>query len=534
MYNPRDPGLGGPAKKNAALVDFLWCWGFAIFPQRGDEAAYTFEELALTPKRIRHNNHLNNFDMIQVYLIKTYAVKKCSSHNRHRIVFFHGSVTMSGYMNRQLISRSRWGILTILTLLSLLIAGWLSVLPISDRIYNIQETLRSIGQLTALLGLGMIAINLILSGRFKRLESFFGGMDKMYILHHILGGIGFIFVLLHPLFIAGAYYIDSPSAASRILWLGPSLYKNMGNLSLLLFMTLIVLTLFVRMPYELWHKTHKLMGVAFLLGGVHALFMGTSIAASPLLKGLVIALTVAALSVYAYRTLLGKWLVSRCRYKIKAIKALNKEVTQIKLITKGERLRFVPGQFAFFTFTLADGRTETHPFTISGSNQNSELIITAKSLGDFTSGLSNLHTGTTVWVEGPYGKFLSNKSKEQVWIAGGIGVTPFVSRIFSGLEGYEQIDFFYTAGELDEMVYTHELTKQMKQFKQMKLHLHATKEKGRLTAEEIANQVHNLSKRVIYLCGPIQMMVALREQLIAAGISDDHIYSEQFSIDERS
>ncbi len=437
-------------------------------------------------------------------------------------------------MNRQLISRSRWGILAILAILGILIAGWFSVMPISDRIYNVQETLRSIGQLTALLGFGMIAINLILSGRFKRLETFFGGMDKMYILHHILGGIGFIFVLLHPLFIAGAYYIDSPIAASNILLPGANVYKNLGNISLILFMTLIVLTLFVKLPYELWHKTHKLMGLAFLLGGVHAYFMGSDVRANLMLRAMILLLTFVALSVYAYRTLFGRWLVSRCRYKIKSVHELNKEVTQIILTTKGERLRFVPGQFAFFTFSLANGKHETHPFSISSSNQNEELIITAKAFGDFTANTRALKIGSVVWVEGPYGKFLSNKSSEQVWIAGGIGVTPFASRIFSGLHAYNQIDFFYTASEANEMVYTRELINQSEQFKQLKLHFHATKEKGRLTADVVKEQIKHINKRVFYLCGPIMMMNSLRQQLLEAGVPDQNIFTEQFSIDERA
>jgi predicted ferric reductase len=437
-------------------------------------------------------------------------------------------------MYAQLFHRSRWGIFSIVLVLAILTLGWMQVMPISQRFYNFQELLRSIGQLTALLGFGMIAINLILSGRFKWLESFFGGMDKMYILHHILGGIGFIFVLLHPLFIAGAYYIDSPLAASRILLPGPSLYKNLGNASLVMFMTLIALTLFIKLPYEIWHKTHKVMGVAFLLGAVHAYFTGGSLSSSWLLKISVLGLTSLALAVYLYRTIFGRWLVSRYRYKISSINKLNQEVTQIILSTKGERLRFTPGQFAFFTFTKKNGSTETHPFSISSSNHAKELIITTKALGDFTRDVSSLKIGSVVWVEGPFGRFLTKTSDNQVWIAGGIGVTPFASRIFSGLENYKQIDFFYTASEASEMVYVKELINQSKKFKQLKVHFHASKEKGRLTAETVKEKVGNLKKTVYHLCGPLPMMQSMRQQLLHAGVSDEQIFSEQFSIDERA
>lgn len=433
-------------------------------------------------------------------------------------------------MYSQLIRRSHLGLVIIAVILVLIIIGWLQATPLNDRLYNFQEFLRSIGQLAALLGFGMIAINLILSGRFKRLEVYFGGVDKMYLLHHIIGGIGFILVLLHPLFISGAYYLDSAMAASRILWFGPSLFKNMGNISLLLFITLIVLTLFLKLPYELWHKTHKLMGIAFLIGGIHALFMGSSIAANPFLKAFLLLLSLGALGVYAYRTMFGRWLVSRCRYKVESITKLNDQVTQVVLSTKGERLRFVPGQFAFFTFSLSNGKKETHPFTISGKSQDAKLVITAKSLGDFTSSIDQLKHGSVVWVEGPFGTFLSNTSSKQIWIAGGIGVTPFASRIFSGLEEYEHIDFFYTASDSKEFVYAKEFETISNQHKHLKLHLHPTQEKGKLTAELIKKQVKTMKDRIVYLCGPLPMMLSLQQQLIEAGAPEDHIFIEQFSI----
>lgn len=436
-------------------------------------------------------------------------------------------------MYAQLFHCSRLGLLAIGAILGLVFIGWAQILPLSQRFVNLQGSLYSLGQLTALLGLSLIAINLILSGRFKRLEGFFGGMDKMYILHHILGGIGFILVLLHPLFIAGSYYIDSPRAASAILLLGPSIYKNLGNISLLMFMGLMTLTLFVKLPYELWHKTHKLMGVAFLLGGVHGYFTGSNIRGSILLQGLIISLTVAAMLVYLYRTVFGRFLIFRYRYIIDSIKPLNNEVVRITLATKGERIRFTPGQFAFFTFSLKNGKKETHPFSISSDQGKKTIAITVKALGDFTSKTKELKTGSVVWIEGPYGRFLADHARDQVWIAGGIGVTPFASRVMSGLHEYKQVDFFYTASDVSEMVYVKELINQSEQFKQLKLHLHTTKEKGRLTAELLQEHIKHIKKRIYYLCGPIAMMNSLRQQLIQAGVPDKQIYIEQFSIDER-
>ena len=62
-------------------------------------------------------------------------------------------------------------------------------------------------QALGLSGMAMFALNLVLSARLKWLESIFGGMNKIYIAHHILGGLAFILLLLHPLFLSDPYVI---------------------------------------------------------------------------------------------------------------------------------------------------------------------------------------------------------------------------------------------------------------------------------------------------------------------------------------
>jgi predicted ferric reductase len=57
------------------------------------------------------------------------------------------------------------------------------------------------------------------------------------------------------------------------------------------------------------------------------------------------------------------------------------------------------------------------------------LRLTIKASGDFTRHLfANLKAGTSAVVEGAYGMFnYKTGGEKQIWVAGGIGVTPFLS-----------------------------------------------------------------------------------------------------------
>lgn len=87
------------------------------------------------------------------------------------------------------------------------------------------------------------------------------------------------------------------------------------------------------------------------------------------------------------------------------------------------------GQFAFVTF---DEREGAHPFTISSAWQDDgRLMFLIKALGDYTHRLApSLKVGDTVTVEGPYGRFqFEGAARRQIWIGGGIGISPFVARL---------------------------------------------------------------------------------------------------------
>ena len=93
-------------------------------------------------------------------------------------------------------------------------------------------------------------------------------------------------------------------------------------------------------------------------------------------------------------------------------------------------LAYEAGQFAFFSFAALSPR-ESHPFTIASAPSGENLRIIVKASGDFTSELVRaVEVGDEVRVEGAYGHLTERHcdSQQEVWVAGGIGITPFLSR----------------------------------------------------------------------------------------------------------
>src|SRR5262249_49927367 len=72
---------------------------------------------------------------------------------------------------------------------------------------------------------------------------------------------------------------------------------------------------------------------------------------------------------------------------------------------EGLDFRFQPGQFAWFAFDRSPFSLTRHPFSFSSSAESNEVEVAIKALGDFTSTVSKLEPGTTVYVDGPHGVF---------------------------------------------------------------------------------------------------------------------------------
>ncbi len=391
----------------------------------------------------------------------------------------------------------------------------------------------SLGQIAALVGTAMFALSLILSGRFKFMEKYFGGLNGVYERHGQLGQVALMLLLLHPLLIL-FQYTDSFYDAIRFLTPGTNLYYNFGVFSLGLMIFLIVLTLYLRPKYNIWIWTHKFLGLAFFLGALHVWFIPSDTSRYLPLRVYMLGLAGLGLLVFLYKTIFGKFLVSKLKYEIVALNKLNNVVLEIVLKPTNSALKFSSGQFVFIQFLNVSIGSESHPFSIVSSPSDDLLKIAVKNLGDFTSRLDCLSVGTEALVEGPFGMFSYKNStnKNQVWIAGGVGITPFVSMARTiMLDDETKIDLLYCVKNNDEALYLNDLQQiALESNGKFALNLFCSDIKGRVNIEGIkANISGKLEEKDFYICASPVMIQSLAKQLVQNGVLAKNIHSEEFN-----
>ncbi len=416
------------------------------------------------------------------------------------------------------------------------IVFWLEMMPIKERFPNIITSFVSLGQIAGLFGLSLFAVSLILSARIKLYDNLFFGINRAYFWHRIYGSIAFMALLMHPLFLIARTLPISFFAAAKFLLPEGALGKDLGFYALSLMIILLVLTLFVSLKYEIWKSSHKFLGIAFFLGGLHSLLMYSDIAVNPWLRFYMIVLVILGLVAYFYRTILGYWLIKKYEYQLVEKKVHSENVTTLVLEATGEVMKYVAGQFIFIRFNRFSLFNEIHPFSISSApGQEKCFQITVKNLGDYTSNINEIEIGTVAQAEGPYGKFsfeFSN-NKKQIWIGGGVGITPFMAMLerMQKLNDKDyEIDLYYCTKNIHEQPLLHDLLEKTKTINNFNLFSHCSIDQGRVTVDYINKNSNDLKDRDIFLCGPAPMIKSLKRQFISLGLSRTRIYSEEFNL----
>lgn len=403
---------------------------------------------------------------------------------------------------------------------------WLTMMPLADRFGNSSLTFLSLGRLTGIIGMTLLSVNIILTTRGRFLDNLFGGLNKVYLNHHLIGSIAFILLLFHPLALA----VNLPFLLLDLT--RPDLI--FGKAALFLMMVLLGITFYLKLSYQKWKWTHKLLGLVLVLAVIHIFWVSSDISQSLLLRLYLLVFNLTALICYTYRSVFPEKLVNRLVYSVEGVNKVGPEILELVLKPLAKPLDFLAGQFVFIKITDPSIPFEEHPFSISSAPTEKNLRLTLKEKGDYTQKLKNLSHGSDVFIEGPFGKFSSSlySGKEQIWIAGGIGITPFLSmaRNLVSLETTKKINLFYSVSQSSEAIYLEELEKIEKIKMNFKFFLHSTQVLGRLSADYIMKQMETLKNPEIFICGPTLMMKNLRTQFRQKGVYNKNIHSEEFEL----
>jgi|SRR5215472_3304647 len=212
-----------------------------------------------------------------------------------------------------------------------------------------------------------------------------------------------------------------------------------------------------------------------------------------------------------------------------------------------EGFEFTAGQYMMVTLinppqTDAEGSTRT--FTIASPPADRPLMIATRMRDTaFKRVLGTIALPAEVKLKGPYGSFTLHKDRARpaVFLAGGIGITPFFSIIAEATHERlaHELYLFYSNRRPEDTVFLSrllELAAQNPNFHFIptmngmeKSKMTWTGERGPINPEMLARHLPSFEGPIYYMAGPRGMVTSMREMVTARGTKEDDIRTEEFS-----
>lgn len=203
---------------------------------------------------------------------------------------------------------------------------------------------------------------------------------------------------------------------------------------------------------------------------------------------------------------------------------------------------FKPGQFVTVGIELG-GKMEYRAYSISSLPGQASLQLTIKRVdqGKVSNHIVDaLQVGDMVSVLKPTGSFNSvdNTPKRKVaLISAGCGITPVMSMAKQWVteQSDVEIDFVHMAKSPEQTIYYNELEKLDREFDQFQLKLllkdrhDSAHRQGRLDKAWLRELCDDILDRTVYLCGPVQFMQDMENNLRELGFDMDNFYQESFT-----
>jgi len=408
------------------------------------------------------------------------------------------------------------------------VALWLAARPPQ------QPTGRFIGELCGAEAVLLFSCTLLLATLLPAIERAFGGLDRVAVWHRRTATAGALLLVPHVALVTSP---PDPYATG----VGPGL----GDLALL---GLLVLSLWglaptlraarwpgpvrrlARTTYERWLTPHRLTGIFVAAAVAHGVLVDPVLHRSTLLRAVYLTVGGAGVAAYLYRELLARFVVPIYDYQVAEVRRPNDATVEVSLDPVRAPVSFVPGQFVFLAFGGPSG-WQRHPFSVASASADRRLEVAIKAVGDYTHHLrDNLRPGDPAKIAGPFGGFDYRRGgKEQIWIAGGIGITPFMSWIRSLDDGFDRdVAFYYSVAHEIDALYLDEIEQAGTEHPIFDPHVVVADRDGFLTAEQAAAG-RNLADAWVYMCGPPPMTKAFRDGFRRLGVPRSRLRWEQFA-----
>ena len=410
---------------------------------------------------------------------------------------------------------------------------------------------------------------------------------SLFRLHKWIGYTAIFVVIAHPLFLLwhartpfslGSIYIPFTAPAERLL-------AGFGTIAFYLLAFVVVTSYFrANVGLRLWKQLHYVAYALLPVFLFHGLFVDpdlnerTPIDFIDAGKTIVEVCAVICLALIVWRISYQRKAWAMDRPKIDAVPISRPEAQASRWEGIMQILEVVPENATVKTFRLGTGSDQQVPFrfcagqylkidgirryTISSSPEQSSFVdVTVKREqgGFFSNALhKSVDVGDRLHVRAPFGDFFVNGADHEstiVMIAGGVGITPFLSMIphLLAQAPASKIILIHSVRTPSDLIRGDELQQWVAVHPAFDVHfiitetlpddlssiasqatrdmiadLARTPKFGRITQETIREIAPQIERSDVYLCGPVPMMQAVTRMLHSLGVQPHSIRFESF------
>ncbi|HWY79537.1 MAG TPA: FAD-dependent oxidoreductase [Candidatus Sulfotelmatobacter sp.] len=181
----------------------------------------------------------------------------------------------------------------------------------------------------------------------------------------------------------------------------------------------------------------------------------------------------------------------------------------------------------FISEELAIGKT----FSFASSPTEPDIMIAyKKGVSKFKKALNSVKSGDTLYIT-QYGSngFLLNKNYSSVFIAGGIGITPFRSMIKEAVDTNSKIPIMLVyLNHTQDFPFKQELDDWQRKYQYLKIHYIVSGTEGRLTKDKLIHVIPDIMDYKSYIAGSPGMVINMEEMLGRLNVRSEDIKIDSF------
>jgi ferredoxin-NADP reductase len=216
-------------------------------------------------------------------------------------------------------------------------------------------------------------------------------------------------------------------------------------------------------------------------------------------------------------------------------------------LEKPRQFSFRAGQsidLSLVSLTQDSPQELTHTFSIASDPSDEEIMIATRMRDTtFKRRLLGMPRGTEIRIGGPMGSFTlhNNTARPAVLLAGGVGITPFLSIVSharkKGLQ--HRMILFYANRQPEDAAFIDALWNVERANPRFSFVPTLTRltgevaewkgETGHISPEMLRKHVGKLNGPIFYIAGPPGMVAATRRTLVEAAVDEDDIRTEEFA-----